>query len=85
VSKKTPTYREAAAEIESILARLDEETDVDIDELAARVERAAELIRYCSEKLRAAELRVEKVTRELAGAAPEEGSAGTPAPSAAGE
>ena len=44
----------------------DEEEDVDIDELATRVERAADLIRLCSEKLRAAELRVEKVTRELA-------------------
>lgn len=79
MSKKPPTYREAAAEIESILARLDEDTDVDIDELAARVERAAELIKYCSEKLRAAELRVEKVTRELAGTAAEEGSPASPA------
>jgi exodeoxyribonuclease VII small subunit len=85
MSKKTPTYREAAAEIESILARLDEETDVDIDELAARVERAAELIQFCSEKLRAAELRVEKVTRELAGTAAEEGPAGSPASPAAGD
>ncbi len=66
VSKKAPTYREAAAEIEQILATIDEETDVDIDELAARVERAAELIRFCSEKLRSAESRVEKVTQELA-------------------
>jgi exodeoxyribonuclease VII small subunit len=78
--KKAPTYREAAAEIEQILARLDEESDVDIDELTARVERAAELIRFCSEKLRAAELRVDKVTRELAGATSEEGAAAPPAP-----
>ena len=78
MSKKPPTYREAAAEIEAILARLDEQTDVDIDELAARVERAAELIRYCSEKLRAAELRVEKVTRELAGAGGDESPAVPP-------
>ena len=66
MAKKTPTYREAAAEIEEILEAIDEETDVDIDELAGRVERAAELIRFCSEKLRSAESRVEKVTQELA-------------------
>ena len=72
LSKKSapaPSYREAAAEIESILARLDDESDVDIDEIAARVERAAELIRFCTEKLRSAELRIEKVTRDLAGTA----------------
>ena len=66
MAKKTPTYREAAAEIEEILTAIDEETDVDIDELAARVERAAELIRFCTERLRSAESRVEKVTQELA-------------------
>ena len=66
LAKKAPSYREAAAEIEEILAKIDAETDVDIDELAGQVERAAELIRLCSDKLRSAESRVEKVTRELA-------------------
>ncbi len=75
MTKKTPSYREAAAEIEAILAHLDEDTEVDIEELAVQVERAAELIRLCSEKLRAAELRVEKVTQELAQAGSEQAEA----------
>lgn len=74
MAKKEPTYREAAAEIEEILSAIDAETDVDIDELAARVERAAELIRFCSERLRSAESRVEKVTQEFARTASEEGA-----------
>ncbi len=66
MAKKKLSYRESAAEIESILTAIDEETEVDIDELATRLERAAELIRFCSERLRSAEMRVEKVTRDLA-------------------
>ncbi len=66
MAKKKLSYRESAAEIESILTAIDEETEVDIDELATRLERAAELIRFCSDRLRSAEMRVEKVTRDLA-------------------
>ena len=72
MARKAPSYREAAAEIEEILAAIDDETEVDIDELAARVERAAELIRFCTGRLRSAESRVEKVTEELARAAGDE-------------
>lgn len=65
------SYREAATEIEEILSWIDEEAEVDIDELAGRVERAAELIKFCSERLRSAEMRVEKVTQELAESTPQ--------------
>lgn len=66
MAKKVPGYSEAAAEIEEILETIDASDSVDIDQLAEQVERAAELIRLCWDKLHAAELRVEKVTETLA-------------------
>ncbi|MDE5815064.1 MAG: exodeoxyribonuclease VII small subunit [Alistipes sp.] len=48
--KETLTYTEATAEIERILARLRSE-EMDVDDLAAQVARATELIARCKEKL----------------------------------
>jgi len=54
------TYREAIEELEIILRAL--ETDaVDVDDLTARVERSAELIRLCRRKLRHAEASLDQV------------------------
>jgi exodeoxyribonuclease VII small subunit len=54
------TYREAIEELETILRAL--ETDsVDVDDLTARVERSAELIRLCRQKLRHAEASLDRV------------------------
>jgi exodeoxyribonuclease VII small subunit len=54
------TYREAIEELETILRAL--ETDaVDVDDLTARVERSAELIRLCRYKLRHAEASLDRV------------------------
>ena len=61
--KKTLSYSEAVAEIESILARFDNE-EFDVDTLAAQVKRATELIRLCKEKLKKAENDVAAVLKE---------------------
>lgn len=54
------TYAQALAELETILRAL--ETDaVDVDDLTARVERSAELIRLCRHKLRHAEASLDRV------------------------
>lgn len=54
------SYREAIEELETILRAL--ETDaVDVDDLTARVERSAELIRLCRHKLRHAEASLDRV------------------------
>ena len=54
------TYRQATDELEIILRAL--ETDqIDVDDLTARVERSAELIRLCRHKLRHAEASLDKV------------------------
>ncbi len=64
--EKEPGYREAVAEIDAILAALEDRTGLDIDELAGKVERAAHLIQLLHERLQGAEARVRKVTAELA-------------------
>ena len=68
-SKTPPRYGEAAAELETILQEI-ETGEVDIDDLTRKVERAAELIRLCRDKLRATEVRVKKIVDEMASDAP---------------
>ena len=63
--KEELTYREATDEIDRILKAIEDEREVDIDELAGKVERASDLIRVCFERLKGAELKIRKVTDEL--------------------
>lgn len=54
------TYRDAIAELEVLLRRLETE-QVDVDDLTASAERAAELIRFCKQRLRTAEASLDRV------------------------
>ena len=58
--KKELGYADALTELEEILDGLEEE-DVDVDTLAEQVQRAAELIELCRERIGAAKLRIEEV------------------------
>jgi len=57
-------YAAAAAELQKILEAL-EAPDVDVDALAAHVDRAAELLRFCRERLVAAETQVTEIVAGL--------------------
>ena len=57
-------YADAVAELERILDELEDDT-VDVDVLAARVRRAAELLRLCRDRISAARVEVEAVVAEL--------------------
>ncbi len=57
-------YKEAVGEIETILEAIDRD-EVDIDDLSRKVERAVQLIRFCQEKLRATEMKVNQVLTGL--------------------
>lgn len=57
-------YAEAIAELEEILETLDRD-DVDVDQLSERVQRAAELIELCRERIGSAKLRIEEVVGAL--------------------
>ena len=59
-----PGYADALAELDTILADL-EADDIDIDVLATKVERAAELIQLCQSRIVTARVQVEKVVSEL--------------------
>ena len=63
MEKKQISYSEAIAEVEEILAKLNNE-ELDVDKLAEQVKRAGELIGLCKEKLRKAEEDVAKVIRK---------------------
>ncbi|HMP14595.1 MAG TPA: exodeoxyribonuclease VII small subunit [Saprospiraceae bacterium] len=54
------TYEQALTELQQIVEAL-ENGNINIDELAAQTERAAELIRFCQEKLRQTEERIQRL------------------------
>ena len=58
---ETTTYESAFAELQQIVRDLQDES-VSIDELTAKITRAAELIRFCREKLRLTEEEMAKLT-----------------------
>lgn len=57
-------YAEAMREVESILSELDSPS-VDVDVLAAKVERAAFLINWCNERISSAQLTVDTLVADL--------------------
>ena len=59
-------YAEALKELETILAEL-ERTDVDVEVLASRGERASELIRLCRDRIGNAKLQIDNVVNGLEG------------------
>lgn len=63
------SYADAVAELEGIVASL-ERDELDVDVLAARVGRAAELIKLCRDRIGATRIEVERLVADLG---PEEG------------
>ncbi len=60
----TPGYAAALAELETILDEIEDDA-VDVDVLAARVKRAAELLRVCRDRITAARVEVTQIVAEL--------------------
>lgn len=57
-------YTDALAELDGILREL-ESSDVDVDRLAARVDRASKLITLCRDRISSAEIQIRQVTTDL--------------------
>lgn len=57
-------YADAIRELETIVAGL-EQADVDVDVLAARVARAAELIALCRDRIDRTRIEVERIVGDL--------------------
>ena len=64
MSEKKMTYKVALEELEDIVDGIESE-EIDVDELAKKVERASKLLTVCSEKLRKTEKEVDKIIEKL--------------------
>jgi exodeoxyribonuclease VII small subunit len=62
-TKKT-SYREAIAEIEEILEQI-ENSELDVDELAEKVQRVSVLLKLCKDKLQKTNEQVEQILKEM--------------------
>ena len=58
------SYAAALAELEGILAAIEEE-QVDVDELGVKVKRSAELIRLCRSRIESATTEIEAIVDEM--------------------
>jgi len=66
-------YADALAELEAILEEIEDDS-VDVDVLAARVKRGAELLRVCRARITAAKVEVTQIVAELDPGAPDDAS-----------
>ncbi|MBN1927740.1 MAG: exodeoxyribonuclease VII small subunit [Prolixibacteraceae bacterium] len=64
MTQKKQTYREAMQEIEEILSSIENE-EPDVDELAEKVKKVSQLLKYCKDKLYKTQEEVEKVLKDM--------------------
>lgn len=64
MNSKKLTYKEAVAEIDEILEKIEQE-ELDVDELSEKVKRVSFLIRFCKEKLHKTSTEVENILKEM--------------------
>ncbi|MBA7518364.1 hypothetical protein ES705_10434 [subsurface metagenome] len=64
MTSKTISYKEAVAEIEDILVKIENE-ELDVDDLTEKVKRVSSLIKLCKEKLHNTEQEVENILKEM--------------------
>ena len=60
MAKKKETYSQAMARLESIVRQVDS-NELEIDELVEKIKEANEIISFCSEKLKKADIEIEKL------------------------
>jgi len=62
--KEERSYEEALNELETIVSEI-EDGDTSIDELTTKIKKAAELLKFCKDKLTNTEKDVEEILAEL--------------------
>lgn len=65
MSKQKLTYTEAVAELEDILAELENNSEVNMDIIAEKVKRAAILMEFCKKQLHELDEELEKMMADL--------------------
>lgn len=64
MAPRTPSYKDAMFEIESIINEIENET-LDVDELSEKVKRVSKLIKVCKDKLYKTEKEVTSILNEI--------------------
>jgi len=65
MSKQKITYTEAVAELENILAELENNSEVNMDVISEKVKRAAVLMELCKKQLHELDQELEKMLEQL--------------------
>lgn len=65
MSKQKISYTEAVAELETILAQLEQSSDVNMDVISEKVKRAAVLMEICKKQLHELDGELEKLMSDL--------------------
>ena len=60
MAKKKETYSQAMARLETIVRQVDS-NELEIDELVEKIKEANEIIAFCGEKLKKADVEIEKL------------------------
>jgi exodeoxyribonuclease VII small subunit len=65
MSKQKLTYTEAVAELENILAELENNSEINMDLISEKVKRAAVLMEFCKKQLHQLDEDLEKIMTDL--------------------
>ncbi|NDP20147.1 MAG: exodeoxyribonuclease VII small subunit [Paludibacter sp.] len=65
VMKQKLTYTEAVAELENILAELENNSEINMDVIAEKVKRAGVLMEFCKKQLHELDEELEKMMADL--------------------
>lgn len=65
MSKQKINYTDALAELDNILAELENNAEMDMEYISGKVKRAAELLRICKKQLYEIDEELEKILEEL--------------------
>ncbi len=65
MTKQKLTYTEAVAELEQILAELENSPEVNMDVISQKVKRAALLMEFCKKQLHELDVELEKMMEHL--------------------
>lgn len=65
MSKQKISYSEAVAELEKILSELENNSEVNMDVIAQKVKRAAELMEICKKQLHEIDNELEKILEDI--------------------
>jgi len=65
MTKQKLTYTEAVAELEQILAELENNSEVNMDVISEKVKRAAVLMEFCKKQLHELDEELEKMMEQL--------------------